>query len=211
MIASGSSRWVWFTTRSDDDPEATQAAIAEIPRVRVALGLPAGGIDGFRRSHLDAVATQRLMYNVPGAMRVARYADVQLVALAAQDVDRAGEFVARTLGDLATASPELRDTVRTYVREQFSASRAARALFAHRNTVLNRLQRAEQLLPVSLEGNGVEIGLALEMVHWLGARSPASRRAHDPDPGRSGQEAVLADPGAAEAADGGARARRRAA
>jgi DNA-binding PucR family transcriptional regulator len=136
----------------------------------VALGLPAAGIDGFRRSHLDAVATQRLMYNVPGATRVARYADVQLVALAAQDADRAGEFVARTLGDFASASPELRDTVRAYIREQFSASRAARALFAHRNTVLNRLQRAEQLLPTSLDGHGVEIGLALEIVHWLGAR-----------------------------------------
>ncbi len=170
VIASGSSRWVWFATPSDADPGAVLAAIEDVPRVRVALGLPAAGIDGFRRSHLDAVATQRLMYNVPGATRVARYADVQLVALAAQDVERAKEFVARTLGELAGASPELRNTVRTYIHEQFSASRAARALFAHRNTVLNRLQRAEQLLPAGLDGRGVEIGVALEIVHWLGPR-----------------------------------------
>ena len=170
VIASSSSRWVWFMAPDDADPDAVRAAIEDVPRVRVALGFPAAGIEGFRRSHLDAVATQRLMYNVPGAMRVARYADVQLVALAAQDVDRAGEFVARTLGDLASASPELRNTVRTYIDEQFSASRAARALFAHRNTVLDRLQRAEQLLPAGLEGRGVEVGLALEIVHWLGPR-----------------------------------------
>lgn len=167
VIASGSSRWVWFATPGDVDREALRAAIEEIPRVRVALGPPAAGIDGFRRSHLDAVATQRLMYSVPGATRVARYEDVQLIALAAQDPDRASEFVARTLGDLATATPELRDTVRTYIHEQFSASRAARSLFAHRNTVLNRLQRAEALLPTPLDGHGLEIGLALELAHWL--------------------------------------------
>lgn len=170
VIASGTSRWVWFSASEESDPEAVRASIEEIPRVRVALGLPASGIDGFRRSHLDAVATQRLMYNAPSAMRVGRYADLQLVALAAQDVDRAGEFVSRTLGDLAAASPDLRDTVRVYIRERFSASRAARALFAHRNTVLNRLQRAEELLPTAMERQGLEIGLALEIAHWLGPR-----------------------------------------
>ena len=63
---------------------------------------------------------------------------------------------------------ELRETLHTYVREQFSASRAARALYAHRNTVTARLQRAEQLLPAPLEGRGLEVGLALELRHWLG-------------------------------------------
>ena len=168
VIASGSSRWVWLTSPDDAHPEAVEQAIEDIPAVRIALGLPATGLDGFRRSHLDAIDTQRLMYNVPRAARVGRYADVQLVALALHDPGRAAEFVARTLGDLATASPELRETVRTYIREQFSASRAARVLFAHRNTVLNRLQRAEDLLPTPLDGHGLEIGLALEISQWVG-------------------------------------------
>lgn len=81
---------------------------------------------------------------------------------------RAGEFVARTLGSLASADPELRATLRTYIRARFSASRAARALFAHRNTVLNRIQRAEQLLPLDLHDHSLEIGVALEIEHWLG-------------------------------------------
>jgi len=59
-----------------------------------------------------------------------------------------------------------------YVREQFSASRAARALYTHRNTVLNRLQRAERLLP--LAGHGLEVVIALEIAPWLG-----------PNPGRA--------------------------
>jgi DNA-binding PucR family transcriptional regulator len=54
------------------------------------------------------------------------------------------------------------------VREGFSASRTARALSAHRNTVAGRLQRAEQLLPAPLSGRRLEVGLALEILHWLG-------------------------------------------
>lgn len=170
VVASASSLWVWFVTPEDPDVEAARAAVEPVPGVRVALGFPGAGIDGFRRSHLDAVATQRLMSRMPWELRLASFADVQVVALAAQDEERSAEFVARTLGDLASADPELRHTLRVYIREQFSASRAARALFTHRNTVLNRLQRAEQLLPAPLEHRGLEVGLALELVHWLGVR-----------------------------------------
>jgi DNA-binding PucR family transcriptional regulator len=88
--------------------------------------------------------------------------------LSAQDEEGTSEFVARTLGRLAGAEPELRETLRVYIREEFSASRAARALFAHRNTVLNRLARARDLLPAPLDGRGLQVGLALEIVHWLG-------------------------------------------
>ncbi len=124
------------------------------------------GIDGFRRSHFDAVATQRLMSRRPD-LRVARFADVQLAALAIQDEQRARDFVARTLGTLAGADRELRDTLCVYIGEQFSA---ARALYTHRNTVLNRLQRAERLLPFPLAGHGLEVGVALEIAQWLGTQ-----------------------------------------
>ena len=43
------------------------------------------------------------------------------------------------------------------------------ALFTHRNTILNRLALAEKLLPAPLAGRGLEVGLALEIAHWLGA------------------------------------------
>ncbi|HEX6390134.1 MAG TPA: helix-turn-helix domain-containing protein [Solirubrobacteraceae bacterium] len=167
VVASATTLWVWFAS-ADLDAEAARAAIAEIPGVRAALGPPAAGSEGFRRSHLDAVAAQRLMFRMPADLRVAGFEDVQLVALATSDAERAAEFVARTLGDLAGADAELRQTLRVYIREQFSASRAARALFAHRNTVLNRLQRAERMLPAPLDQRGLEVGLALEIRHWLG-------------------------------------------
>jgi DNA-binding PucR family transcriptional regulator len=176
VVASRRALWAWYGTDAPDDdagaipPPGFEAA----PGVRIALGTTAPGMEGFRRSHLDALATQRLMQRMPVDLRIASYEDVQLVALSAQDEEGATEFVARTLGRLATADPELRETMRVYIREEFSASRAARALFAHRNTVLNRLARARELLPAPLDGRGVQVGLALEIVHWLGA-SPLRR------------------------------------
>ena len=168
VIASSSSVWAWLAA-ADTDAGAITAATATHPGVRVAVGPAGAGIDGFRRSHFDAMATQRLMSRRPD-LRVARFADVQLVTLAIQDEQRAREFVARTLGTLAGADRELRDTLCVYIGEQFSAARAARALYTHRNTVLNRLQRAERLLPLPLAGHGLEVGVALEIAQWLGTQ-----------------------------------------
>jgi DNA-binding PucR family transcriptional regulator len=90
--------------------------------------------------------------------------------LVAHDEDTAREFVTRTLGELATADRVLREALRTYIREEFSPTCAAKVLFTHRNTVLNRLGRAKDMFPIPLSGRGMEVGLALEMVRWLGSR-----------------------------------------
>jgi DNA-binding PucR family transcriptional regulator len=169
VTASSSSMWTWHANAAEVDPEVLADATSHVEGVRIAVGPEDSGVDGFRRSHLDAVETQRLIQRLP-EVRLATFADVQLVALTTTNEQRASEFVARTLGSLASADPELRATMRTYIRERYSASRAARALFAHRNTVLNRIQRAEQLLPHSLDDRSLEIGVALEIAHWLGPR-----------------------------------------
>jgi len=166
VIASSSSMWVWLANAAAIDEFALAEATSRMPGVRIAVGPEGSGVDGFRRSHLDAVETQRLMQRLP-TLDFARFSDVQLVALATSDELRASEFVARTLGNLATADPELRETLRIYILEHFSASRAARTLFTHRNTVLNRIQRAQEMLPLTLDRHGLQIGVALEITHWL--------------------------------------------
>jgi DNA-binding PucR family transcriptional regulator len=185
VAATTRSLWAWYVGSTAPDLDAVRGHLdGAPPGVRIALGTTAAGMEGFRRSHLDALATQRLMQRMPEELRLASYEDVQLVAMTATDDEGTAEFVTRTLGRLATADPELRETLRVYVREEFSASRAARALFAHRNTVLNRITRARELLPAPLEGRGLQVGLALEIAHWLGtgarstdARPAATRRA----------------------------------
>jgi len=179
VIASSSSVWAWLAAAADTGAGAITAATAAHPAVRVAVGPIGPGVDGFRRSHFDAVATQRLMSRRPD-LRVARFADVQLVTLAIQDEQRAREFVARTLGALADADRELRDTLCVYIGEQFSAARTARALYTHRNTVLNRLQRAQRLLPLPLTGHGLEVGTALEIAQWLGTQPDSTTVTGDP-------------------------------
>jgi DNA-binding PucR family transcriptional regulator len=168
VVPSASTLWAWLPTAAGPPAGVPDVRAGTAGSVRIALGTTDEGIDGFRRSHRHALATQRLMRRARNDLPFAAYADVQLVVLAAEDEARAREFAAGTLGELATAEPVLRDTLRTYIREGFSASRAARALFTHRNTALNRINRAESLLPVALPEHGLEVGLALEILHWLG-------------------------------------------
>jgi DNA-binding PucR family transcriptional regulator len=168
VVASASTLWVWVPGANSPDLEKLERLIAHLPGVRIAVGTTGDGIDGFRASHLAATATQRLMVRVASEVRVADYDAVEIVALVTADESRAAEFVTRTLGELETAPPALRDTVRTYLRMQSNATRAAESLYTHRNTVLTRLSRVQQLLPRPLEENSLAVAVALEVVHWRG-------------------------------------------
>jgi DNA-binding PucR family transcriptional regulator len=167
IVPSASALWIWVAGRDGPEVGTVRSALTELPEVRVALGPTARGIAGFRRSHLDALATQRLMHRTQ-TPPVASYDDVQVVALATQDEERADEFVARTLGDFALAPAELRETARVYLREHSNATRTARLLFTHRNTILARLARMEHMLPAPIEGRILQVALALEILHWRG-------------------------------------------
>jgi DNA-binding PucR family transcriptional regulator len=169
VVASAATLWVWLPGPGGPDVDRLRRLIADLPGVRIAIGPTSAGIDGFRASHLAATATQRLMVRVAADVRVASYDAVEIVALVTADESRAAEFVARTLGELESANPALRDTMRTYLRLQSNATRTAEVLFTHRNTVLARLSRAEQLLPRPLEENSLAVAVALEVVHWRGA------------------------------------------
>lgn len=164
--ATSSSMWVWVNNPNGDAKERLVPILAGSPQVRLALGSTSAGIDGFRRSHYEAVETQRLMARV-GNVQMASFDDVSLAALGAHNEQAAREFVARVLGDLGTADNELRDTVRVYIRRMYNASKTADEVYAHRNTVFHRIQRAEELLPRPLALSGVEVGVALELQRWL--------------------------------------------
>ncbi|GAA3392910.1 PucR family transcriptional regulator [Cryptosporangium minutisporangium] len=168
VLAGAGTVWIWLPTADAPPTEALQAHLPGSADVRVAVGRPGRDLEGFRRSHLDALTTQRMLARLTSPRRIARFEDVQLVAALTADPTQADEFVAETLGELAAAEPELRDTLVTYLREQCNSSRTAERLFTHRNTVLRRLARADDLLPRPLAQNTIAVAAALEVLHWRG-------------------------------------------
>ena len=69
---------------------AEVALLLDLPAdIRVAIGRPATGLDGFRRTHVDALTTQRMLSRLVSSWPVARYDDIQLVALMTTDPNRA--------------------------------------------------------------------------------------------------------------------------
>jgi DNA-binding PucR family transcriptional regulator len=168
VVASAGALWVWLST--SEVPPIRR--ISDHPTVRVAFGQPGDDLDGFRRSHFQALTTQRLVAQLASPQLVARHEDVRLVALLTTDPTATDEFVADTLGDLAAADPDTVDTVRTWITEQCNTSRTAERLYAHRNTVIRRLARAEELLPRPIGENLVDVAAALEVLRWR----PTDRR-----------------------------------
>lgn len=158
------------TSAANDGPRSVTSAEIEAidPDVLIAIGRPGTDIDGFRRSHLDALATHRALTRLASPQRVAHYRDIQLAALLTTDPDRADEFLTETLGDLLHADEETRETVAAYVQEQCNTLRTAERLFTHRNTVVRRLARADRLLPRPLSDNLLPVAAALEILRWQG-------------------------------------------
>jgi DNA-binding PucR family transcriptional regulator len=168
VLASAATRWVWLPGRDHHDLTRIATAVQDLPGVRVALGTAGAGIEGFRRSHLDAITTQTMMARLSSSQRVASFNEVELVALITADPERADRFIKHTLGDFEHASPDLHRTVLTFIDEQCNASRAAARLYTHRNTLLRRLSRAEEMLPESLGNTIVHVAVALEALRWRG-------------------------------------------
>jgi DNA-binding PucR family transcriptional regulator len=168
VIASAATRWLWIPSRVAPDPAPLAKVLDDLSAVRIAIGSTARGIEGFRRSHLDALTTQRLMARLRSTQRIASFATIQLVALVTENTERANQFIKDTLGELETASPEVRTAVLAFVTEQCNVSRAATRLYTHRNTLLRRLTRAEQLLPRPLQENSVNVAVALDALRWRG-------------------------------------------
>jgi DNA-binding PucR family transcriptional regulator len=170
LPAGTSTLWAWLATDSEPTSNALRGAMTQVqPNIRIAVGPTRAGITGFRRSHAAALAIQRLLGGHPGGERLALYHDLEVTTLAAQDQRRAAEFVASTLGPLAADTPtaaRLRATLRVFLDEAENAPRAATRLHTHRNTVLQRIARATELL-------GHHPGdrrLALELAYQIGPR-----------------------------------------
>lgn len=166
LRADNATRWIWIGGDRGPELAAVTAVLDQLPGIRIAVGPTMAGLEGFRRSHLDALTAQRLVAQIGMRSRIIKFTEVELVALLIACPEQVDRFIKRTLGDFASADAELRRTVLTFIHERYSASRTASRLFVHRNTLHSRLAQADDLLPQPLCHNHVHVAIALEILSW---------------------------------------------
>jgi DNA-binding PucR family transcriptional regulator len=108
----------------------------------------------------------------PDGGPVFAYHELEVTALASENEARARDFVMATLGQLADDTPagaRLRETLRVFLEEAENAPRAAERLHTHRNTVLQRVARATEMLGYPPGERRLAVELALELRRRLPA------------------------------------------
>jgi hypothetical protein len=164
--------WAWCGTF---DPPS-HYALGRVERhrpsagVRMAVGRPAFGVEGFRVTHVEAGHASRF-WDLGGGGTTTSYRSIELVSLLASDLDRARRFVLSELGPLAAptdGAARLRSTLLGFLANGCSHVRAAPELHMHQNTVYNHVRRAEELIGGSVTERRVELQAALILAETLG-------------------------------------------
>ncbi|MCY1271241.1 hypothetical protein D9M69_379760 [compost metagenome] len=170
VFAGPATLWGWSNAAKPLDLNLLQGLARQFPKIRVAIGSAGAGMDGFRRSHLEALTTQRLMGRLAGAPAVATIDQVRMVSLMTQDARAARQFVLSTLGRLATEPRVLQHSLHAFLANGCNITQTAEVLGTHRNTLLRRLERAQDLLPVPFADHRIQIAAALELIIWNTSR-----------------------------------------
>ncbi|MDE1998138.1 MAG: PucR family transcriptional regulator [Burkholderiales bacterium] len=174
VIANAATLWCWIDGSESLDWHALNLSAKAWAAVRMALGSADAGIEGFRRAHLDALNAQRVLGRLRARTRVVHFDQVRLVSLTSHDAEAAQQFITHTLGDLATADPILQRTLLTFLSTGCNATEAAALLHTHRNTLLRRLARAQELLPRPLDQARIHVAAALEALSWTATHQEAT-------------------------------------
>ncbi|HET6711079.1 PucR family transcriptional regulator [Amycolatopsis sp.] len=170
------SAWVWLPLAPGTSVgrEQLDAALAEAEAgVRVTVGDPGTGVDGFRDTHQQARRVHALALAAgEHCDRALTFREVGTVALMTSDLNAARLWVASTLGPLAADEENcgrLRETLQVFLTTGSSYTAAAAELTMHKNSVQYRVRKAQELLPRGLAEGRLDIELALALCRRLGA------------------------------------------
>lgn len=192
-----STAWAWFPfghRPPAPDMESVREATARLAkRCRIALGRPARGIEGFRRTHEQAQSAKAVALACVGrAPAAVSFGDqgVAIVSLLAKDMDSTRQWVRDVLGPLAhndDNAAELRRTLHAFFSTGENYGKTAELLNVHRNTVKYRVSKVFDTPGITPESDRMDIALALQICHFLG---PAAL------PGQHGTGTTTTPPGA---------------
>lgn len=135
---------------------------------QLAVGTPAMGLEGFRRSHREAGEAHVVARRHPQPLTL--YDDVALEAFALRDEMAAREFVAHALRGLRGGdkrSGDLCHTLRAYFAAGQNAASAAAALGVHEHTVTRHIRKVEETLGCPVNARRAELELALRLERLL--------------------------------------------
>ena len=177
IAADRSTGWAWLSFQVA--PDGIVAAVRELSiqhrdSPSVAMGSPAAGVKGFRRSHAQAVAIRSVVLARKDTKpTVVADSDPGLAAaaLVCGNIDDARAWVAEVLGGLAAdtdSDARLRETFRVFLNNGASYTLAAEQLALHFNTVKYRLGRALARRGRPITDDRFDVELALLLCHWYG-------------------------------------------
>ncbi|WP_293021540.1 helix-turn-helix domain-containing protein [Mycolicibacterium sp.] len=170
--------WVWLPLSAHGAANVTER-IREFATVQqdspwIAMGNALPGIDGFRRSHEQAVDV-RAVAVVSGSVdrRVMAASDpgLPVATLLGDDVGSVGSWVAEILGPLASDTENderLRETLRVFLRTGSSFKAAADEMHLHSNSIKYRVNRAISRRGAPIADDRIEVEVALLLCHWFG-------------------------------------------
>ncbi len=181
--------WAWFGLQEHSGSEVAQlhravkAIASQSQELTLALGEPAPGLGGWQLTHNQAAAALPFAH---GGERVVRYASVALDVSVAAD-----ELLSRSLrqiyldplADEQDGGEAVRATLRSYLSLDRNISSTAATLGVNRQTVRNRLLRAEDRLGRSISECGSELDIALRLASGAAPRARASADDRSVPPG----------------------------
>ncbi|RZT84219.1 DNA-binding PucR family transcriptional regulator [Pseudonocardia sediminis] len=178
VAPDASALWGWFPVPSPDGTAMQNRtdAVADVlvAGTWAALGDPAPGLAGFRLSHQQAAAAQRIAVaaDPDHRLRATTSADLGPLALLAADPGSAAPWVQSALGGLADddeAAARLRETLWVYLSHGGSLAAAATELHLHKNTIVYRIRKAEQMRGRPLSDARIDVEVALLATRLLGS------------------------------------------
>ncbi|MGW0790140.1 PucR family transcriptional regulator [Streptomyces sp. NPDC002911] len=187
VLADGHALHGWLSVPENPPGVDVLRARLSVPAgVRISLGMPHYGSNGFRITHREALETQRLTDRAmpqpacPGATaeagNIVSVCDVVALVFASRDVELARRFVRSQLGSLVEPRHSvLRETMHVWFEELGSPTRAARRLNVHVNTLVKRLNRASDIVARPVNAGDFAFRFAFELskiTHAHGTSEP---------------------------------------
>lgn len=164
--------WLPLATRAEVDHARLAAELDRRPGTFAALGSPESSLDGFRRTHeqaMSAAVVARVNPRPPA--RLIPYAEVGPLTMMSSELDATRKWVGEALGPLAADGERqagLRETLRVFLAGGSSYAATAKTLALHRNTAQYRVRAAEDLRGRPLREGRLDVELALLACRWFG-------------------------------------------